>query len=300
VVHIIIFCLVFLIIALCLVYVAMPHIAQHGVNESHLELTDLEFLNLTPDTVVLTQKAILHSPSIYTPTLDPFNATLWLVTNGTFATAPLNILTMPRIHALHPKSNASVVNQEVTLLSQDQIAEYATQVLSNKNVSTALTGKTKLHEGHLPVLNINYNTTTTYAGLNGLAGFNVTGAKVNISAAAGEPNFSGFAYIPNPSIITVAMGNVTLSLATAKTGILGNSTILDMTVAPGNNTLPMTAFINQTQIISAMDSEGYVDLIITGTSSVYNGQHITYYEKALASNVLHLSMNVKQILADSI
>lgn len=54
-----------------------------------------------------------------------------------------------------------------------------------------------------------------------------------------------------------------------------------MTIAPGNNTLPMTAFINQTLILSAMDSEGYVDLIITGTSSVYDGQHIPYYVRSL-------------------
>lgn len=74
---------------------------------------------------------------------------------------------------------------------------------------------------------------------------------------------------------------MTLSLATAKQGIVGNSTILDMTIAPGNNTLPMTAFINQTLILSAMDSEGYVDLIITGTSSVYDGQHIPYYVRSL-------------------
>ncbi len=43
------------------------------------------------------------------------------------------------------------------------------------------------------------------AGLNGLAGFNVTGAKVNLTAKAGEPNLQGFAYIPNPSIMTIAM-----------------------------------------------------------------------------------------------
>ena len=143
----------------------MPRIAQHGVDESWLELYDLRFLDPTPDSIVLTQKAILHSPSIFTPTLDPFNATLWLVTNGTFATAPLNVITMPRIHALHPRSNASVVDQECPLLTPDQIADYATQVLVNKNVSTALTGKTKLHIGALPVTNINYNTTTTYAGM---------------------------------------------------------------------------------------------------------------------------------------
>lgn len=298
-VHIIIFCISFLIIALCLTYVGMPRIAQHGVDESSLEMTDIEFLDPTPNTVTLTQKAILHSPSIYTPTLDPFNASLWLVTNGTFASEPMSILTMPRIHALHPKSNASVIGQTVQILNLDQITEYATQVLSLKNVSTALTGRTNLHEGKLPTVNIKYNTTTTYAGLNGLAGFNVTGAKVNLTAATGEPNLSGFAYIPNPTVLTVAMGNVTLSLQTVKEGVVGNATINNLTIAPGNNTLPMTATVDQTKVISSMDSNGFVDMVITGTSAVYNGQHITYYEKALSSNVLTLQMNIKQILSDS-
>jgi len=298
-VHVIIFCLCFLIIALLLVYVGMPRIAQHGVNESYLEMTDIEFLDPTPETVVLTQKAILHSPSIYTPTLDPFNASLWLVTNGTIATKPMNQILMPRIHALHPKSNASVIGQQVQIQNLDQITDYATQVLTNKNVSTALTGRTTLHEGHLPAIGIKFNTTTTYAGLNGLAGFNVTGAKVNLSAPVGEPNLSGFAYIPNPSVLTVAMGNVTLSLETLKSGLVGNATILNLTIAPGNNSLPMTAVVDQTKVLSSMDSDGFVEMVITGTSSVYNGQHIPYYEKALASNVLTLKMNIKQILADS-
>jgi hypothetical protein len=143
----------------------MPRIAQHGVDESWLEMTDIQFLDPTPDQVTLTQKAILHSPSIFTPTLDPFNATLWLVTNGTFASEPMNVLEMPRIHALHPKSNASVIGQTVNILSLDQITEYATQVLTEKNISTALTGKTILHEGKLPTVNINYNTTAHYAGM---------------------------------------------------------------------------------------------------------------------------------------
>ena len=45
--------------------------------------------------------------------------------------------------------------------------------------------------------------------------------------------------------------------------------------------------------------DGHVTLEITGNSSVYNGEHLVYYEKALAANVLHLDMNVGQILKDS-
>ena len=146
------------------VYVGMPRIAQHGVDESSIEVTNLEFLDPTPESVVMTQAAILHSPSIYTPTLDPFNASLYLVTNGTFASEPMTVLGMPKIHALHPQSNASVVGQKVPILNLDQLTDYATQVLVQENVTTALVGKTKLHEGHLPVITVNYNSSSTYKG----------------------------------------------------------------------------------------------------------------------------------------
>lgn len=298
-VHLIIFCIIFLIIALCLVYVAMPKIAQHGVDESSIEFTDIQFLEPTSNSIVISQKAILHSPSMYTPTLDPFNASTYLVTNGIFASTPMIIVQMPRIHALHPQSNASVANQNVSIVDLDQVTQYTTQTLTNEHVTTALVGKTDLHEGKLPTTKIHYNSSSTYLGLNGLKGFNVTGVTVNLTVPAGQPNLKGFAFIPNPSVMTIAMGNVTLSLSTAQAGIVGNSTVQDMTIRPGNNSLPMTAIVNQTALVSSLDKSGKVNLTITGTSSVYNGQHLTYYEKALSSNVLTLEMNVLQILSDS-
>jgi hypothetical protein len=38
-----------------------------------------------------------------------------------------------------------------------------------------------------------------------LTEFNVTGANFNLTAKVGEPNLSGFVYIPNQSIMTIAM-----------------------------------------------------------------------------------------------
>lgn len=183
----------------------MPHIAQHGVNESSLEITGIDFLEPTSDSLVLAQRAIIHSPSMYTPTLDPFDAASYLVTNGTFAADPMLYIPMPKIHALHPKSNATVAPQLVHIDNLEEVTAYATAVLSNEWVSTALVGKTKLHEGKLPTITIKYNTTATYRGLNGLKGFNVTGAKIDLKAAPGAPNLNGFAYIPNPSLLTIAM-----------------------------------------------------------------------------------------------
>lgn len=298
-IHLLIFCVIFLIIALCLVYVGMPKIAQHGVDESSLQFTALDFLFPTPSTIVLSQASILHSPSIYTPTLDAFNASLYLVTNGTIASDPMMHIPMPSIHALHPQSSISLSNQNLSITNLDQLTDYATAVLSNEYVTTTLTGRTGLHEGKLPVVTVDYNSSSTYRGLNGLAGFNVTNVKINLTAPAGSPNLAGYAYIPNPSVMTIAMGNVTLSLSTAAAGVVGNATIPDMTLVPGNNTLPMTGIINQILVTASLDKAGMVDMQITGQSAVYNGEHLTYYEKALASNKLSLAMNVVQILADS-
>jgi len=153
----------------------MPKIAQHGVDESYMEVTALKFLNPTSDSIVLTQDVILHSPSIYTPTLDPFTAASWLVTNGTFGPEPMLMIPMPRIHALHPESNASVQNINLTISNLQQVTDYATAIITQENVTTALTGKTKLHEGKLPVVNINYNSSSTYKGMSLLARTLVSG-----------------------------------------------------------------------------------------------------------------------------
>lgn len=301
--HLIIFCVTFLITSLCLVYVALPKIAQKGVDDSSLEFTELMFLDPTNDSISLTQRGILYSPSIFTPTLDAFNASLFLVENGAINPSPILTIPMPSIHALHPQGNVSIENTRVQVNSQDGLASFATQVLRQENLTSALSGKTSLHLGALPVVPINYNSQSTYKGLNGLFGFNVTGIKINLAGVPGQPDLkpiTGFAVIPNPSVMTIAMGNVTLSLSTDKAGIIGNATINDMTIRPGSNTFPMNGNLTQTGVTSSMDSDGMVQMIITGQEAVYNGQHLLYYETALKSNKLSLKMNVKQIISDSV
>jgi len=147
------------------VYVGMPKIAQHGVDQSSIEVTTLKFLEPTSNSIVLTQDTILHSPSIFTPTLDPFNADSFLVTNGTFGPTSMLKIPMPRVHALHPSSNQSVSGVNLTIQNLEQVTAYASAIITQENVSTALVGRTKLHVGALPVVTINFNSTSTYKGI---------------------------------------------------------------------------------------------------------------------------------------
>jgi len=95
------------------------------------------------------------------------------------------------------------------------------------------------------------------------------------------------------------MGNVTLSLATPL-GVVGNTTINNMILRPGNNTLPLTGILDQSLVTASLNETGWVTMQIKGLSSISHGQHLTYYEKALAANTLLLDMNVLQILSDSV
>lgn len=127
-----------------------------------MEFTSLQFLDPAPDAITITQSAILHNGDIFTPTLDAFNASLYLVTNGTFGPTPIATLTIPSVHVLHPTSSVNFAQQRVKISDLDQLTDYAIQVLAQENVTTALTGEARLHEGRLPTINIHYNSSTTY------------------------------------------------------------------------------------------------------------------------------------------
>jgi len=299
-IHLIIFCLVFLLVALLVVYVGMPKIAQHQVNDSKLEFKEAFFLNPTADAITVSQNAVLHNPSKFTPTLDAFPADFFLVTNGTYAAVSMLTLPMPSIHA-KKQTATSIENVVVKVNDQDALADFAIAVMHNENITTALVGRTKLHLGSLPTQKVKFNSTSTYKALNGLKGFNTTEVLINPLATPGTPNLRGNAFIPNPSLMTIEMGNVSLTISVPVKGVptvVGNATILNFKIVPGDNKLPMFGIIDNAKVLPALVG-GKVNMTIIGQTAIRNSEHLTYYEKALQSNVLMLEMNVAQVLADS-
>ncbi|CAL3968361.1 unnamed protein product, partial [Diplocarpon coronariae] len=131
------------------VYVAYPKMAQHDVNKATLEFRDGSFTNPTSDSIRITQNATLHNPSTFRPTLDAFPAELYLVTNGTYGSAPMLTLPMPHIHAR--KYTNTSVDSVAQITNLDQVSAYAVTVMTSEYVETALVGRTKLHLGELPV-----------------------------------------------------------------------------------------------------------------------------------------------------
>ncbi|CAD6498924.1 BgTH12-04580 [Blumeria graminis f. sp. triticale] len=296
-------CVTFLLVALCLIYVLVPQMAQLNIDRAYLQFTDIRFIVPTPSSITLTQTVLLYTKTRFTPTLKPFVASIYAVHNGSYSKVPMTTARFPEVHAIHPVSMTHLTNTFLNFSSdaeREEVARFATQVLTQDRVTTALVGRGSLQLGALPLMTVNYNKTTTFQGLNGLKGFGVSNVKLDVKAEPGQPNLSGMASFPNPSVLTFDMGNVTFTLSTAAAGVVGQSYIENMTIRPGVNIFPIHSVIDSTKIMQSLDpGSDTVQIIIMGNTAVYHGQSLTYYEKSFAFNKLSLALNVSSVLANS-
>jgi hypothetical protein len=109
----------------------------------------------------------------------------------------------------------------------------------------------------------------------------------------------GTVYIPNPSVMTLDLGNVTMNLAIDGTPI-GYSLLPNLVLKPGNNTVPMQAHIQPLVVyglVQAKYKDAIVPLDIVGNSSIRNGVTLKYYEEAIKSNTVQVKLNVGPALS---
>lgn|ERR1712080_101200 len=108
--------------------------------------------------------------------------------------------------------------------------------------------------------------------------------------------------IPNPSEITMDAGNVTATMRVADT-LIGNVTLPDLTLKPGNETYTMYATTNQTAVGGLLQQSAYrcgvLPLDVTPDQSVYDGQVIPYLTTALRAATLRVDLDVGPALAEA-
>jgi hypothetical protein len=160
------------------------------------------------------------------------------------------------------------------------------------------------HEGHLrqedhherSVATISHHPPLTPPGLNHLSGLNITDIKILSGAKeilSDGSNMVATVHIPNPSVLTLDLGNVTMNLGVAGKPI-GYALLPDLVLRPGNNTVPMQARVDQPTLLTLVLStykDGILPLEIVGNSSVKGDTHLTYYEEAVKANTIKLDLD---------
>ncbi|KAJ5428468.1 Protein of unknown function DUF3712 [Penicillium cf. griseofulvum] len=293
-VHLIIFIAVFLIILLPVVYVAYPKIAQDGINDSTLKIKEMIISNPTPESFQLEQTQVIGSDSPYHPKIFEFDSDVSLAG----AAKPFIRVTVPSVQS----KDGAVVNfeQTVALNDADAFTEYTTAVMLNEEISMNIYGTPDLKQGGLPTTQVTYNKTVVMKGLNGLKGFDVPEFFIVYPPKNGI-GMNGTAIIPNPSVMTITMGNVTLDLSLDGKPI-GQTYLNNLVLKPGKNEVPMTGEVDQGYIISLLMSkknpykDGILPFDISGNSTKYHGKELPYFAAALAANKLSIKLDVKSAL----
>jgi len=143
------------------VYVGFPNIAQDELNQSSLELVSEEVTNPRPDAVSLKIQNVAKSDSMFTPTMDAFQAALFLEDTEPNI-KPFGYITIPSLHV--QKENPVMIDQELRIIDQEQFARYTTLVMQSETYRLAVRGQTDLHLGALPTTKVNFNKVMTSQG----------------------------------------------------------------------------------------------------------------------------------------
>ncbi|KAI9794177.1 MAG: hypothetical protein M1816_006102 [Peltula sp. TS41687] len=279
-----------LIVVLPLVFVGIPRIAQRDVRNSRLEIRSMVLTDPTRDSFHLRLEELLHSDSNYHPILDAFNASLFL--EDTMPDIkPFALIEVPRIRS--EDVTPITIDQSVGIADLDQFTRYTKLVMNSEEYRLAIRGSTGLHQKGLRKINVDYNEVVTLKGLNKLRGFNVTEFSILLQPGPDGANMVGKALIPNPSVMTLEMGNVTMNLF-VEGDLIGTSLLPDLTLRPGDNIVDMRSTTNQSLVLQKLSkfTDGMVPIDIVGNSSILNGEHLTYYEEALKSNTVSIKLNV--------
>lgn len=157
----IIFIIGFLIVLLCLLFVAMPHIAQDGINAAQLELYQQIVTDATPNSVHLHMVTISQSNSTFHPTIQGFNGSLFLEDTEPNI-VPFAYIQIPTTQSLSTKY--IVVDQTLNVSNMDQFIAYNKLLLSSQTYRVALRGKTTIHEGSFPPAHVDFNKVVTSQG----------------------------------------------------------------------------------------------------------------------------------------
>jgi hypothetical protein len=112
-------------------------------------------------------------------------------------------------------------------------------------------------------------------------------------------NMKGTINLPNPSVMTLTIGDVVQDIFLPDGTLIGNSTITGVVLQPGNdNVFPLSSTTDQTKVLPYILNGTTGDLPITArtTSVTYQGQRLPYFEAAMAATPVDVTLHLKDAL----
>ncbi|KAL4955344.1 hypothetical protein BDW69DRAFT_121086 [Aspergillus filifer] len=270
--------------------VVIPAIAQLVVNKSTLLLVNARILEPRPDSILLTLEAALDLPIALPVRIEPLILSIYdhqaegndTIFKSTIDGAIIDGNTTLGIQNVHTPLNVPLW------------ANYVHQVVFEPHAPLPVKGETNAFLGilksHVKVdKDIQQNT------LNKFEGFSITDPKLLLTPNENGSNLVANATLPNPSVMTLQIGTTLLDLK-SDNYTLGNATLDDLILYPGNNTVPVNGNIDLDYLIDNLGgilatqgdalSKGFLRLEAIGRSVEWNGEEVPYYTEAMKALTL--------------
>jgi len=277
-IYLIAFVVIALAMVLGLIFGVLPKVAQKAINDSVVTVQGVSITKPENDRFVYAQNSTVNGHVPTKAHLNPQRLAMSLPDGK-----PFMYLNVSRID-LKDEFHIDVTDYPMEIADKDAFNEFTNMVLGQAEVPLALTSRPEIVAGSLHNY-VNYNKRVTLKGFNGLSGITLYNAKVLEKAEADGTNMLSDLYIPNKSDFILEVGNMTCNFAAPGLGDLGFGVIENLLLNRGDNYVQVRAHLKpevySNKAIVTFIPIGGINVTVTGNSTIFNGQHISWLETPL-------------------
>lgn len=274
------------------------------MNNTNLPIYNATIKAISNDQVIIGLETALDVPAGLTVTLDAFDLYLYNSdTGGPFSPYTSVALTSQTVSG---HTVITVTNQTVNVGNRTELNKWLAKTLYNTTTDISVRADTTAHLGAIKAP-IHLEKTVTIDALRKLDGVSFNEVRFVLPPEEDGTNLIGNFTLPNWSPLTIGLGNLTFNVWAGNI-IIGNATILDVELPPGNSTKAFRGQIfidvlvkNLGKVISSQASaitSGDIIVGISGNKTTVNGEHITYLENVLNTIRIDTKVPLLQALGD--
>ncbi|KAF4984195.1 hypothetical protein FZEAL_593 [Fusarium zealandicum] len=295
-IYLIVLCCIVVLVVPLIIFVAVPKIAQDKMNKAELEIQGVNMLESDSDSYLLEINSTITTDGKIKAEIDAFEGVMYL--EDFEPHTPFATVQFPETNA--DKHQVVNVTQRTEITDMEAFTRFNVWFQSNETVRLTISGKTKVKPHGLPrKYDADFKKTVELKGLNHFDGTEVTNGHISLDTDS-DQNFNGTANIPNASVFTLDNGNVTFTNYIDDEEV-GTLYIADLVLKPGDNIVPITAMMNQSAILNAVQKEPYcktgiVPFKLLGKTVVNHGENLTYFAAALGNANQTVEIDIGAIL----
>ena len=147
-----------------------------------------------------------------------------------------------------------------------------------------------------------------FIALNQFDGFRISDSAL-IPAREDGTNLIGNATLPNPSVLTIEIGTIVLDIKSGDL-LIGNATLKDLTIKPGDNVHPLTGVLDLTTILTNLKEvlvsqasaikNGSLSLDTIARSVTYNDTLVPYYTDVMSQLTLTANVALADLIKNTV